>query len=155
MYLGRGATDVWITPREITRALGVFDLDPCAASGQPWKHALRNLTERQDGLSKTWTGRVWMNPPYSRNCIEPFVEKFVEHGNGIALVFPRTDTKWFQALTRSADAMLLKAGRIAFCRLDGAPGKKFLGSLFVAMGKNNVEALEKSGITGKLLYARK
>jgi hypothetical protein len=31
----RGKTDCWLTPPEIIRALGPFDLDPCAAPSQP------------------------------------------------------------------------------------------------------------------------
>lgn len=30
-----GASDVWLTPPEIVADLGPFDLDPCAAVGQP------------------------------------------------------------------------------------------------------------------------
>ena len=31
----RGASDVWLTPPEIIDAVGPFDLDPCAAPGEP------------------------------------------------------------------------------------------------------------------------
>ena len=36
---GKGRSEVWITPPWILRALGPFDLDPCAADQQPWPTA--------------------------------------------------------------------------------------------------------------------
>jgi hypothetical protein len=55
----RGETDDWLTPRYILDALGEFDLDPCAATGQPWATARRHLTVHEDGLKEPWAGRVW------------------------------------------------------------------------------------------------
>jgi len=140
-YLKGGKTDTWLTPKEVTRSLGRFDLDPCAAIGQPWHHADKEYTELDDGLVQPWHGRVWMNPPYSVGKILPFVKRFVEHGNGVALVFPRTDTRWFQLLASKSDLMFLRAGRISFCRLDGTVGGQFLGSVFFAIGGQNKKAL--------------
>ena len=31
--------DEWLTPPEIIKALGTFDLDPCASSTRPWPRA--------------------------------------------------------------------------------------------------------------------
>src|SRR6516225_7787676 len=42
----RGETNAWLTPRYILDALGKFDLDPCAASDQPWATARRHLTAK-------------------------------------------------------------------------------------------------------------
>ncbi len=60
----RGGTDSWITPPEIIKALGPFDLDPCACMTQPWQCAEKSFTEVDDGLSQTWEGRIYCNPPY-------------------------------------------------------------------------------------------
>ncbi len=45
-----GATNVWLTPRDIIDGLGPFDLDPCAADPRPFDIAATNYTEAQDGL---------------------------------------------------------------------------------------------------------
>ena len=147
-YLKRGATNSWVTPLEVTRALGHFDTDPACADPQPWHHADVNYTERDDGLAQPWRGRVWLNPPYAPALITRFSTKMVEHGNGIMLVFPRTDTRWFQLLARSCDAMFLRAGRLQFCRQDGTVGGAFLGSVFFAFGKKNVRALARAKFPG-------
>jgi hypothetical protein len=53
----RGQTDCWLTPPEIIEALGPFDLDPCAAPGQPWATARHHYAPPQDGLALPWYGR--------------------------------------------------------------------------------------------------
>jgi hypothetical protein len=60
----KGKSDSWVTPRVITDAIGPFDLDPCEASPQPWRHAKRGFSIEDDGYAQNWTGRVWLNPPY-------------------------------------------------------------------------------------------
>lgn len=113
-------SDDWITPPEILSALGQFDLDPAASSSQPWRTAARMISPPEDGrLSSLWTGRVWLNPPYSD--VEPWLQRLADHGNGIALVFARTETKWFQRVVfERASAILFVAGRITFFRPDGS-----------------------------------
>lgn len=45
-------------------------------------------------------------------------------GGGIALIFMRSDTRWFQeAVLETARALFLWRGRIRFCREDGTPGQ--------------------------------
>jgi hypothetical protein len=95
-----GDSDTWITPQWILKDLGEFDLDPCCPKRMPWKTAKFMLCE---GLVPPWFGRVFMNPPYSKNLL--FAEKFMTHRNGIALVYARTETKWFQ-IYYEADAFL-------------------------------------------------
>lgn len=151
-YLKKGETTIWITPKEITELLGPFGTDPCAAAERPWDHARINYTIHDDGLTQPWVGRVWLNPPYAQGQIRPFTKQFIEHGNGIALVFPRVDTIWFQELGNACDVMLLPPKRIRFCRPGGeAPQNAALGNVFFAIGSENVEALKK--MKG-LLYER-
>lgn len=90
----RGQKDEWLTPPNIIRSLGVFDLDPCSPINRPWDTAINHLTILDDGLSKEWEGRVWLNPPYG-NETRKWLKKLAEHGNGIALIFARTETKTF------------------------------------------------------------
>ena len=46
----------WITPPELQKALGEFDLDPCAADDMPYRTATRMVTKSEDGLKVDWTG---------------------------------------------------------------------------------------------------
>lgn len=51
--------DEWLTPPHIIRALGVFDLDPCAPIEKPWKMAQEHYDVRDDGLNKEWGGGAY------------------------------------------------------------------------------------------------
>lgn len=48
--------DEWLAPPEILRALGAFDLDPCAPITRPWSTAATHYTVNDDGLSRPWHG---------------------------------------------------------------------------------------------------
>ncbi len=142
-------THDWLTPPELLHALGPFDMDPCASQFQPWRTAQRQFTIEDDGLSREWAGRVWCNPPYGPHA-EKFLARMASHGNGIALIFARTETKAFQEhCWRGADAMLFMAGRIKF-RLPGGgvAGPAGAPSVLIAYGADNAHALHKSGIAG-------
>ena len=147
-------TDDWLTPQHIIKALGPFDLDPCAApEPRPWPTAKAHWSRpRIDGLARAWRGRVWMNPPYGTATGE-WVAKLAQHGNGIALVFARTDTRfWHDEVFAKADAILFLDGRLTFCYPDGtAAGANSGGpSALVAFGKESVTTLERCGLPGKL-----
>ena len=137
----------WWTPPEVFSKLKIeFDLDVASPEGGvPWIPAKNYYTEQQDGLLSDWHGTVWMNPPYGKHTAV-WLEKFVEHGDGIALVFARTDTKWFQEVCVNADALLFCKGRLAFYRSGEKGANAASGSLFVACGDKSVEALKNSGL---------
>ena len=120
---GQAPKDEWLTPRRILDALGPFDLDPCASVDRPWPTAARHYTIEDDGLRQPWEGRVWLNPPYGRS-VGRWLEKMVRHGNGIALLFARTETRaFFKYVWKRASALLFLAGRVEFCRTDGTVDK--------------------------------
>src|SRR6185312_2422575 len=86
---------VWLTPPAIVAALGLFDLDPCAAPNpRPWPTALRHIELPEHGLPAAWSGRVWCNPPFGEHTWA-WLERMGRHGNGIALAFARTETVGF------------------------------------------------------------
>ena len=60
------SSDEWYTPKEVLKALGRFDLDPCAPIRPLWPTAEVMYDRNMDGLSLKWEGRVWLNPPYSK-----------------------------------------------------------------------------------------
>lgn len=115
-------TTTWITPKYIIDACGPFDLDPCCPALMPHKTAHTMIQRPQDGLSVPWAGRVWLNPPYAN--IEPWMDRMSEHGNGVALVTPRTGSKWFQrTVFRRAKYVLFLDRRIRFIRDDFTESK--------------------------------
>jgi hypothetical protein len=141
-----GYSDEWYTPARIPKALGPFDLDPCAG---PQSHARKNIRSPQCGLKTRWSGRVWLNPPYSN--IYEWLAKFTAHKDGIILVNARPETHWFQQLANSADAVLWLKGRIHFEQPDGTQHRPPVGSVLIAFGKHNATALAKSGLPGVLM----
>ena len=67
---GTGAVE-WYTPQDYVEAarfvLGAIDLDPASAPrAQEWIKAKTFFTEQDDGLTKEWRGRIWLNPPYTK-----------------------------------------------------------------------------------------
>lgn len=149
---GKISTIEWLTPPELVQALGKFDLDPCTPINPPFVHAETNFNIRDNGLEKKWFGRVYMNPPYWRG-MDLWIEKLKKHGNGIALIFARTETKcFFKHIWDDAHAVLFVAGRIKFYNIEGQQkGTPGAPSIFIAYGSENAQALEKSGIPGKFI----
>lgn len=144
-------TDVWLTPPEIIKSLGVFDLDPCSPVNRPWDTAKQHLTEHDDGLLFPWPidARVWLNPPYSN--LEAWLNKIALHGNGIALTFARTETKAFQNYVfPHATSLFFFKGRLFFHDATGkiAASNAGTASVLIAYNELNSEAIEASGLSG-------
>ena len=128
----------WYTPPEIFELLKnpTFDLDPCSPGKDkvPWIPAVKHYTASDNGLLMPWTGKVWLNPPYGKET-PVWLDKLALHGNGIALVFARTDTKWFHRLVTKADVVCFLAGRVSFVSESGQQGgSAACGSLLLAWG---------------------
>jgi hypothetical protein len=144
-----GASDEWYTPPFIFDALGLtFDLDPCSPGPYHWVPARKVYTIDDDGLSKTWTGVVFMNPPFGgRNGQVPWLRKFVEHGNGVAIVAARTSSGWFHEFAPKVDVLLFPRGKTKFIRPDGSVGgSPGTGIVMLGMGETASNALRKSGL---------
>jgi hypothetical protein len=148
----RGSANVdWYTPPWVFERLGIdFDLDPCQpATAIPWIPTKQRFTLEDDGLVQPWTGRVWLNPPYGKHT-QAWLKKMHGHRNGIALVFARTDCAWFHESVAKADAILFLKGRVKFVDGLGVSGGSGAGSgsMLVAWGEQNVEALSKMSDIG-------
>lgn len=147
------STDEWLTPKYILDELGPFDLDPATPASQPWPTAAKtySLERGEDGLLLPWEGRVFLNPPYS-NWV-PFVKKLKEHGNGIALIFARVETKgFFDHVWNDADALFFFKARLKFCYPDGTVGSSATApSVLIAYGLNNLKILSNLTLPGKLI----
>jgi len=142
----------WLTPPFIIAALGEFDLDPCCPDEMPWRTARTMYTKSVDGLRQSWRGRVWLNPPYGRDSY-PFLGRMAAHGNGIALLFGRTDTEaWHRWVFPYCDSVLFMKGRVRFCRPDGTQADAANApSCLVSYSGNDTLALRRSGIEGFLM----
>ena len=151
-FRSAATTDVWLTPRYIVDALGPFDLDPCAPAEAPWRCATRHYTEEDDGLAQEWRGRVFLNPPYG-SVTGGWVRRLADHGNGIALIFARTETAWFRReVWQRADAVLFFAHRVHFHKPDGSRGPgSSAPSVLAAYGAANHEALFHPALRGTVL----
>lgn len=150
----RMKNDEWLTPPEILRALGDFDLDPCAPIKRPWPTAAEHFTRQDDGLAKAWAGRVWLNPPFGREAVK-WLRKLVNHGFGIALVPARTETAMFyECVWDVAHAVCFLKGRPHFHYINGerAPANSGAPICLVAYGSSNERALRVSGL-GKVVAA--
>lgn len=140
-------SDEWYTPARIPASLGSFDLDPCAG---PMQHAARNIRHPEEcGLSVEWSGRVWLNPPYSN--VEVWLAKLIAHNDGIALVNARPETHWFQGTVERAAAVLWLRGRVDFARPNGKAMHPPVGSVLVAFGERNARALERCHLHGVVM----
>ena len=145
--------DEWLTPPGIIQFLGPFDLDPCAPIVRPWDTAAKHYTIQDDGLVQPWEGRVWCNPPYGPK-LGQWLHKLADHGNGIALIFARTETEtFFSEVWGRADAVLFIRGRLTFHHVSGEPAKENGGapSVLVAYGEENAKRLESVSAWGHFM----
>jgi len=116
----------------------------------PWRTASLSFSEFEDGLYQPWCGRVWLNPPYGPLAAE-WLKKLSRDGNGIAVIFARTETAmFFEHVWRAADAMLFLEGRLHFYHPSGKRAAHNGGapSVLIAYGQDNAARLAKSGLRG-------
>jgi DNA N-6-adenine-methyltransferase (Dam) len=150
--------DEWLTPPEIIKALGYFDMDPCAPIIRPWDTAGSHYTIEDDGLLLPWFYRVWLNPPYGGpNIIRPWMKKMAEHDHGTALIFARTDTDIFHEFVFPvASAIFFFNGRLTFHHVSGEKAKFNGGapSCLVAYGFDDAEMLKKCNLDGFYINLR-
>lgn len=148
--------DEWLTPPSILASLGRFDLDPCSPIKRPWDTARKHYTVHDNGLSQPWHGRVWCNPPYGLEAAK-WLDRCAQHGNAIALVFARTETRmFFEHVWPKARGVLFIEGRLHFHHVDGrrAAANSGAPSVLIAYDRNNAAALRESGIAGRYIDLR-
>ena len=119
----------WYTPPEIRAAVlatfgGICDLDPCADPGRTFP-ATEHYTEVENGLTRGWLGRVYMNPPYGRT-ISAWTTKLRDElrsgwaTEAVALLPARVDTGWWHELNPPVVCFI--RGRLRFSGYeDSAP----------------------------------
>lgn len=146
-----GKSDHWYTPKHVFDAMGnpCFDLDVAAPMLIP-AHINARKWLWKDSLETEWSGFVWMNPPYGgRNGIIPWLDKFVAHGNGVALVPDRTSAPWFQSVAQRVDRIFFVTPKIKFLRPNGETGKMpSNGTALLAIREQGIRCLEKAQQNG-------
>jgi hypothetical protein len=128
----------WYTPYEhIEKArevLGDIDLDPASnALAQSWIQAGTYYTADQDGMIQPWFGRVWCNPPYSKEQPKgrkapDWLEKALScYENGeieaAIVLLNRTGAAWYRQKKKRASAICEAWKRIQFLDATGTPRK--------------------------------
>jgi hypothetical protein len=137
----------WYTPAPILEAarsvLGGFDVDPASCQkAQQTVRAKEFFTKEDDGLSRPWRGRVWLNPPYSVELVGLFVEKLIGHliaGDvpaAIMITNNSSDAKWFVKASAVAAAMWMPEGRIHFLDEDDNEGNPLQGQAVMYFGRD-------------------
>lgn len=145
----KGLSDEWFTPPEVMESLScTFDLDPCSPGEDHWIPARKVYTKKDDGLTQQWDGFVFMNPPFGgRNGVVPWLEKFIDHGNGIGIARAYTSSWWFHEYIPDMDYILFPKGKTNFIRPDGTKGKQpGTGIVLFSIGEKGNTALINSGL---------
>ncbi len=140
--LTSSASVEWYTPKEIVSAardvLGGIDLDPssCEAANATVQ-ATTYYTVEDDGLTKSWRGKVFLNPPYGGHA-GVFVAKLIDaHTRGdvpaaiVVLSDHAVSNVWFAPMWNHVVAFI---GRLAFDTPDGPSSSPTFGTVIVGVG---------------------
>lgn len=110
-------TDLWATPQSFFDDLDSefgFELDVCALPSNA--KCERYFTPADDGLSQTWSGVCWMNPPYGKEIGLWMRKAYLSSRQGatvVCLVPARTDTRWWHDYAMRGQIRFIK-GRLKF-----------------------------------------
>lgn len=139
----------WYTPARYVDAarevLGEIDLDPASsAEANATVRARRFFALSDDGLKRSWSGKVFLNPPYGLSdegrsnqgiwcgaLIERHRSKSVKEA--VLLVNAATDSSWFQALWDFP--LCFVAHRIQFRGPEGKGSQPTHGNVFAYFGR--------------------
>jgi len=133
----------WYTPPNLIEAarlaMGGIDLDPASSAiAQQTVQAASYYTAADDGLTRPWHGRVWLNPPYVHPLVGQFIDKLLsETASGrvqqaTVLVNNATETTAGQTLLGAARAVCFIRGRVRYLTPDGDPANTPLQGQLVA-----------------------
>ncbi len=154
----RGETDTWLTPPHVIKAVGPFDLDPCAAPApRPWPTAREHydITAGQDGRALPWSGFVWLNPPFGPEA-GSWLSLLADHGAGVAIILARTETDWFfKTVWQRAGGLLFLRGRLNFHYPDGRRASQNCGAppVLIGYGDEALRRLARTDLPGHLVFA--
>lgn len=138
----------WGTPAEwierVRAVLGEIDLDPASSE----KHNLvvgasRYYTEKENGLTQRWAGRVFLNPPGGRGLPKAFLTKLVSAyslghvSEAVYLGYSLEQLLW--APVPNPGTIAIPHKRIKFLGAGSSPTH---GNFFLYMGPNRDKFLD-------------
>ncbi len=135
----------WYTPQYIFDALQTyFHMDVACPEDRTYCSVPADIFITEDSLELNWKKFIWMNPPFgNQNQKFKWIQKFIDHGNGIALMPDRTSAPWWQYFANNCDAVLFVNGKIKFIKPDGTKGESpGNGTTLFAIGSKGVEVLK-------------
>jgi len=136
-------SDDYYTPKSLFDLLNVeFDLDPAHPPFPTHVPCKKYFTIHDNGLIQPWFGSVWMNPPFSKP--QPWVEKFIQHGHGIALL-PQSKSNWFYNMWQTNIAITTFGSRLRFDNPRGGTGSIMMPTCLIAIGEQNIKAISNVG----------
>jgi len=135
----------WYTPAEYLelarKVMGGIDLDPASSDfGQQTVQAREYFTPIENGLERTWHGRIWLNPPYSQPDVALFISKLISELRAghltaaILLTHNYTDTSWFHEAATASSAICFTRGRVKFHNEEGNVCAPTQGQAFFYFG---------------------
>lgn len=146
-------SDDFLTPPELVRAMGEFDLDPCASHRQAEPLAKKQYRfPEENGLLLEWHGTVFVNPPFSE--LSSWIGRFILHNDGILLVPSRVEVGWFWRLWMNCNAFFFTKGPVKYLCPTGKKPPGFFGGAFCAIGKKNIERLHRIPLRGVFVSSR-
>lgn len=159
--------DSWCTPPDLIEdartVLETIDTDPASNDyAQTYIRATIVYNKEDDGLSKDWSGRVWLNPPYSAGLIDKYISKAIlEYAayhhttGGLILTNNCTETRWFQELLSTGIPVCLLRRRVQFLMGGKSYGSR-QGQAVFAYGDSDLLARFRGvfGKRGTILCAR-
>ena len=139
------ANDELYTPKIIFDLLGLeFDLDVASGLNDNIVVPARSrYTIEHDALIQDWYGRVWMNPPFSKPS--PWAHKWLDHGNGVALLPLSGNSQWWRMLWQSNASVVMIKPNTGFINTEGEEKKIMYGISLWAIGDESVDALKAFG----------
>ena len=152
----------WYTPYEFIEAalltMGSIDLDPASSElANKTVKATEFYTAKNNGLTKPWTGNVWLNPPYAQPLISQFCDKLALElsaiNQAIVLINNATETKWFQGIAELSSSICFPSSRIKFIDKQGNRcGAPLQGQALLYFGDNRVLFKRNFSKFGLILY---
>lgn len=148
---GSNSNDEWYTPIEVLDLVrevfgGIIDLDPYSCLKANQRVLARNYFDKnKDGHNQRWSGKVFLNPPYSSGNISKALKKAIHEldyaDEMIILTNSGTDTKWNRIISKGLQAYTI--GRIHFVypsgEIAGVPSR---GQVFTYFGNNPEKFIE-------------
>jgi phage N-6-adenine-methyltransferase len=145
---GTGGTgnNEWRTPKQFIKLVrevfgGTIDVDPASSElAQRTVGAVQYFTKQNDGLTKEWRGKIFLNPPYAQPYITDFVEKLIAEVRAdrataaILLTHAYTSSAWFQDAARLANAICFTSERVRFVDPGGEEANPTQGQAFSYFG---------------------